>query len=230
VSAVGPMRLQGRSFIAFALAPKPPVLQWLAELDDWTRNSPGFFVGRPVILDLTSIESGHADIEHLISELQMRDIRIMAIEGTEPGKLGPKMPPLLKSGRPAGIDGSRYSGRREPLKGEQPEANSLLIEGPVRSGRSIVFPNGDVTVVGSIASGAEVVAGASIHVYGAIRGRALAGANGNSKARIFCSRAEPELLAIDGVYRTAEQMDPSLQGRAIQVWLERDELRLTAVE
>jgi septum site-determining protein MinC len=229
VSAIGPMRLQGRSFIAFALAPKPPVVEWLAQLDDWTRNSPGFFVGNPVILDLTSIESSRADIEHLVSELQTRDIRIMAIEGTEPSKLGPKMPPLLKSGRPAGINGSRYSGCREPLKAE-PEATSLLIEGPVRSGQSIVFPHGDVTVVGSIASGAEVVAGASIHVYGAIRGRALAGANGNSKARIFCSRAEPELLAIDGVYRTAEHMEASLQGRAIQVWLERDVLRITAVD
>ena len=94
----------------------------------------------------------------------------------------------------------------------------------------MVFPQGDVTVVGWIASGAEVVAGGSIHVYGAIRGRALAGANGTPKARIFCSRAEPELLAIDGVYRTAEDIDASLHGRAIQVWLEGDALQIAAVD
>ena len=100
----------------------------------------------------------------------------------------------------------------------------------LRSGQSVVFPNGDVTVVGWIASGAEVIAGDSIHVYGAIRARALAGLNGNSKARIFCSKAEPELLAIDGFYRTAEDIDASLHGRAIQVWLEGDALQVAAVD
>ena len=63
-----------------------------------------------------------------------------------------------------------------------------------------------------------------------IHGRALAGLNGNSKARIFCSRAEPELLAIDGFYRTAEDIDASLNGRAIQVWLDGDALRIAAVD
>ena len=126
-----------------------------------------------------------------------------------------------KGGRPAAI---------EPPQAPRREGTSLLIETPLRSGQSVVFPNGDVTVVGRIASGAEVVAGDSIHVYGAIRGRALAGLIGNSKARIFCSKAEPELLAIDGFYRTAEDIDASLHGRAIQVWLEGDALQVAAVD
>jgi len=83
-------------------------------------------------------------------------------------------------------------------------------------------------VIGSIASGAEVVAGGSIHVYGAIRGRAMAGCDGNAKARIFCDKAEPELLAIDGYFLTAEHIDASLQGRPIQVWLEGTALRIAA--
>jgi len=224
------MRLRGRSFLAFALAPELPVVEWLAQLDVWMRNSVGFFVGRPVILDLTSVELSGAAIEYLVSELETRDIRIMGIEGAEPDKLGPKMPPVLKGGRPAAIDGSRASVSREPPQAPRREGTSLLIETPLRSGQSVVFPNGDVTVVGWVASGAEVVAGDSIHVYGAIRGRALAGLNGNSKARIFCSRAEPELLAIDGFYRTAEDIDASLHGRAIQAWLEGDVLRIAAVD
>ncbi len=230
MSGIGPMRLRGRSFLAFALAPELPVVEWLAQLDVWMRNSVGFFVGRPVILDLTSVELSGAAIEYLVSELETRDIRIMGIEGAEPDKLGPKMPPVLKGGRPAAIDGSRASVSREPPQAPRREGTSLLIETPLRSGQSVVFPNGDVTVVGWVASGAEVVAGDSIHVYGAIRGRALAGLNGNSKARIFCSRAEPELLAIDGFYRTAEDIDASLHGRAIQVWLEGDALRIAAVD
>jgi septum site-determining protein MinC len=228
VSGIGPMRLRGRSFLAFALAPEQPVVEWLAQLDVWMRNSVSFFVGRPVILDLTSVELSGAAIEHLVSELETRDIRIMGIEGAEPNKLGPKMPPVLKGGRPA--DGSRASVSREPPQAPRQEGTSLLIETPLRSGQSVVFPNGDVTVVGWIASGAEVVAGDSIHVYGAIRGRALAGLSGNSKARIFCSRAEPELLAIDGFYRTAEDIDASLHGRAIQVWLEGHALRIAAMD
>src|SRR6476620_9020344 len=73
-----------------------------------------------------------------------------------------------------------------------------FMEEPVRSGQSVIFPHGDVTVVGQVASGAEVVAGGSIHVYGALRGRALAGSMGNPRARIFCRKNEAELLAIDG--------------------------------
>jgi len=226
VSGIGPIRFRGRSFIAFALAPGLPVIEWLAQLDDWMRNSNGFFVGRPVILDLTSIELRRAEIEHLLSELQTRGIRIMGIEGAEPDELGPSMPPALKGGRPVPID--RVSdGRERPTR---PETTSLLIEKPLRSGQSVVFPEGGVTVLGWIASGAEVVAGDSIHVYGALRGRALAGVNGNSRARIFCNRAEPELLAIDRFYRTADDIDTSLHGRAIQAWLEGDMLRIAAVD
>ena len=71
------------------------------------------------------------------------------------------------------------------------------------------FPKGDVTVLGAIASGAEVVAGGSIHVYGALRGRAMAGADGNRDARIFCSRLEAELLAIglDAAYKKIHKHD-----------------------
>jgi septum site-determining protein MinC len=98
----------------------------------------------------------------------------------------------------------------------------LLLDSPVRSGQSVVFRAGDVTVLGSVASGAEIVAGGSIHVYGTLRGRALAGSTGNPRARIFCRKIEPELLAIDGIYRTTEDLAPTLRSRAIQAWLQDD--------
>ena len=105
----------------------------------------------------------------------------------------------------------------------------MLLETPVRSGQSIVFAEGDVTVLGSVGSGAEVVAGGSIHVYGTLRGRAMAGINGNSAARIFCQKIEAELLAIDGYYQTAEQIADSLRNRPAQAWLEGEMLRITAL-
>jgi septum site-determining protein MinC len=83
--------------------------------------------------------------------------------------------------------------------------------------------------VGSVASGAEVIAGGSIHVYGALRGRAIAGAAGNAGARIFCHKLEAELLAIDGLYKVAEDMDGGLRSRPVQAWLEGDSIIITAL-
>ena len=79
-------------------------------------------------------------------------------------------------------------------------------------------------------SGAEVVAGGSIHVYGTLRGRALAGAAGNSRARIFCRRIEAELVAIDGYYRTAVNLDAKLRERPVQAWLAGETLMIEAMD
>ncbi len=119
--------------------------------------------------------------------------------------------------------------RTEPLEKREakPKINSLLLESPVRSGQSIIFTEGDVTVLGSVGSGAEIVAGGSIHVYGTLRGRAMAGVNGNSAARIYCQKIEAELLAIDGYYQTAEQIDASLRNRPAQAWLQGEIMRIT---
>ena len=97
----------------------------------------------------------------------------------------------------------------------------------MRSGQSIVFPDGDVTVVGSVASGAEIVAGGSIHVYGTLRGRAMAGVNGNASARIYCHKMEAELLAIDGYYQTAEEIPDALRDRPVQALLDGNIMRIT---
>jgi septum site-determining protein MinC len=82
-------------------------------------------------------------------------------------------------------------------------------------------------VLGSVASGAEIVAGGSIHIYGTLRGRAMAGVSGNSSARIYCQKIEAELLAIDGYYRTAEDLDEGLRNGPAQAWLEGDIMRIT---
>jgi septum site-determining protein MinC len=148
----------------------------------------------------------------------------MGIEGSD-DTLGADLPPLIKGGRAIGalpVD----SASRAAAPSEPP---SLLVEHPVRSGQSIFFPNGDVTVLGSVASGAEVVAGGSIHIYGALRGRALAGAggSGNKAARIFCAKIEAELLAIDGYYRTTDDLDSSLCARPAQAWLKGETLMIS---
>jgi septum site-determining protein MinC len=225
------MRVRGRSFMAFALAPEPPIADWLSELDGCIKSSTGFFVGRPVVLDLKAVTLSGSAIAHLISELEARGIRIMGIEGADPSLVGPGMPPLLQGGRPVvGIDALDRPAPVKTAVAANPASSSLLLQEPVRSGQSIVFPTGDVTVLGSVASGAEVIAGGSIHVYGALRGRAMAGSNGNPRARIFCSRIEAELLAIDGFYRTAEEMDAELRSRPVQAWLDGSTMMIAALD
>jgi septum site-determining protein MinC len=156
----------------------------------------------------------------------------MGLEGTDPTALPPGLPPVLKGGRAVSNlePVAAATPKSEPAPAPPKDTASLVIDAPVRSGQLVCFPEGDVTVVGSIASGAEVMAGGSIHVYGALRGRALAGTNGNARARIFCSRIEAELLAIDGYYRTADELDPLLRGRRAQAWLEGDGLKIAALD
>jgi septum site-determining protein MinC len=147
--------------------------------------------------------------------------------------VGPELPPLLSGGRPATIPQPSASAESAPAAAEAEapkpakQATSLLLESPVRSGQSIVFTEGDVTVLGSVGSGAEIVAGGSIHIYGTLRGRAMAGAIGNPRARIFCHRIEAELLAIDGYYRTADEIDAKLRNQPTQAWLDGSAMMIT---
>jgi septum site-determining protein MinC len=221
--------------MAFALAPEPPLDEWLIDLDAAINRSPGFFVGRPAVLDLANTAFGRDEIALLIKELEKHEIRIMGIEGADPSALGPGLPPLLTSGRPAsgnnGVAQSSSEASEKPApKAKEQQPCSLLVENPVRSGQTVYFPDGDVVVLGSVGSGAEVVAGGSIHVYGALRGRAMAGSNGNPRARIFCARNEAELLAINGYYRIAEDMDANLRSRPVQAWLDGDAMVIAALE
>jgi septum site-determining protein MinC len=217
------VRLRGRSYVAFVFSPVVPVIEWLADIDATLARSPGFFVGKPVVLDLSALDLSTSAIAHLIVSLEKKNIRVLGIEGVEPALLTPTMPPPLSGGRVCAIR------EAEPEKPEVKPLTSLLLDQPVRSGQSIVFPEGDVTVLGSVGSGAEIVAGGSIHIYGTLRGRAMAGATGNARARIFCHRVEAELLAIDSYYKTAEDIDDSLRRGPAQAWLEGETLKISAL-
>jgi len=213
-------RMRGRSYVAFTFCPVVPIAGWLEEIDATLARSPGFFVGKPVVLDLSAVDLSQSAIAHLIKSLEQRNIRILGIEGVNAAQLTTSMPPLLTSGR------DRLLAQNELRKPEaKPKPNSLLLDSPVRSGQSI-FSEGDVTVLGSVASGAEIVAGGSIHVYGALRGRAMAGSNGNTTARIFSQKIAAELLAINGYYQTAEEIDGDLRHLPAQAWLEGTSIKI----
>lgn len=224
--------------MAVVLMPDLPLADWMAQLDAQIGRSPRFFDGRPVVLDLEGLAGGEAGFLTLIEDLAARAIRIIGIENADEAALGPllpRLPPVLAGGRTVGLPvlvPGDPPPPPEPVAEREPSA--LVLDRPVRSGQSVAFTGGDVTVIGSVASGSEVIAGGSIHVYGALRGRAIAGllgsGPGGAPARIFCRRLEAELLAIDGVYKTADEMDPALQGRAVQVWLDGDQIAIAALD
>lgn len=226
------MRLIGRSYLLFALAPERPIADWLVTLDAWLARSKGFFAGRPVVLDFSDTRANHEEIAQLVQGMAERNVRVLGLEGSAVAEDCPDLPPLLRDGRTlkmpdtapdekASADGASIPSPSGPT--------SMLIETPIRSGQSVVCADGDITVLGSVGSGAEVVAGGSIHVYGTLRGRAMAGIGGNAKARIFCHKIEAELIAIDGYYMTADDIDRSLVSRPTQTWLDGSKIKITAL-
>ena len=233
------IRFRGRSFLAMVLAPIPPVADWLAELDALKQRAPAFFTVRAIILDLTGLKFDRSDIVDLVSELARRDITILGIEGIGPTSLGPGFPPPLAGGKPTDdLEPPEMSAAPGTVAAAAPAAaprtaaapRSLVLDAPVRSGQVIQHLDGDVTVLGSVASGAEIIAGGSIHVYGSLRGRAIAGATGDANARILCRKFEPELVAIDGLYKTADDLDGRLRGQPVQARLDGDAIVLLPID
>jgi len=106
----------------------------------------------------------------------------------------------------------------------------LIQAAPVRSGQQIYADNRDLTVLTTVGAGAEVIADGSVHIYGPLRGRALAGAQGNAKARIFCREFHAELVAIAGRYKVLEDIPKELRGKPVQVWLEDEQIKIAALD
>ncbi len=140
-----PIRLKGRSFLALTLSPELPIEAWLASLDDLAGRSAGFFLGRPVVLDLENVDITKADLTGLIAELGKRNVWIMGIEGARPSLIGPGMPPAMKGGRPGPDFEAPSDEPAQQAQAEQPTSTgrhparavpSIIIREPVRSGQS----------------------------------------------------------------------------------------------
>lgn len=225
--------MSGRTFVALTLTPESPLPDWLAALDQQIARSVGFFAGKPVIVDLSMVEADTPDLATLPDDLKQRGIRIIGIEGGNrnwPATAGwdwPESPASTRAApaQPRENTPSASTDEEHATQAKNPaHPVALVVEESVRSGQQVVWPEGDVVVLGAVASGAEVSAGGSIHIYGALRGRAVAGIGGNSTARVFTKALDAELVAIDGFYATAEEMDPACINGPAQILLEGERL------
>lgn len=223
------IRIKGRSFVALVLVPEWPVEDWLAALAAQMARAPTFFEGRPVIVDLSALDGHEADLDGLIAALEQRDIRLIGVEGAPPAWADGKVwgrPPIATNGR---ADRFIEVVEDQPEAPPVPEATSLLLQGPIRSGQTVFFERGDVTVLGSVSSGAEVIAAGSVHVYGTLRGRVIAGFGSQSGAGVFCRRMEAELIAIHGVYKVADDMPAQMRGKPVHASLDGDAIVMTVL-
>jgi septum site-determining protein MinC len=127
--------------------------------------------------------------------------------------------------------GTTATASLEPAPAAEPvrlatSSQTMVVEKPLRSGQRI-YAKGDLVVLGLVSYGAEVIAEGNIHIYAPLRGRALAGVQGNHDARIFCTCLEPELISIAGIYRTTENPLPAdVLGKPVQIWLEEEKLMI----
>jgi septum site-determining protein MinC len=222
--------------MALVLAPEGPLNDWLIALDAQMERSPNFFDARPVVVDLGGVPREHKGVAQFLQVLEHRGIRIIGTEGAHPSwdgieAWGRPLPVSSKPGREIEAPEAKPATTGAPAGASPPgaEANTLLIDQPIRSGQSVVFERGDITVLGSVASGAEVMAGGSVHIYGTLRGRAIAGLAGHPGARIFCSKLQAELLAIDGVYQTADDMPAKVLGKPVQAWLDGERMKISVL-
>ena len=235
----------------WCFAPEPPLEDWFRELDEWSKRSPGYFVGRPVMLDVAALPLDKDGLAALIADLSGRDIRIMGVEGTKASWLGLGMPPLVSGGRAAtrracrrardAADGRRREaagrGREAPLTPSRVAARrsapaaSLLHRQP-----GALRPVGDLPAgrrhrhrLGRLGRGGRSPAARSTSTARCAAGPSPA-RPATPRARIFCRKLEAELLAIDGLYRTADEMDRQFRGRPVQAWLDGDAMTMAALE
>jgi septum site-determining protein MinC len=229
---------------------------FFAQLDQKVRMAPGLFKNVPLLLDLSGLPDDKAiDLGALTRRLREQKLVPIGVQGGSsaqqeaaieaglavlsgargrPLEIAEPVPAGSVSSSPPAPAASPPPAPPPPAPAPEPPpeparpALALVITEPVRSGRKI-YSKGDLVVLAPVSQGAELMAEGHIHIYGALRGRALAGASGDASARIFCQSLEAELVSIAGLYRVSEDIDRSLSKKSVQIRLEKDRLRIDAL-
>lgn len=216
-----PLRLSGRVLTIFRLRIQTSIPQTIVEeLTKLTLENPMLQQGLPVI-----IESEHdIDLAWLIKVLKKTGAQVLGVANGVLNEQAlalelPILPADLTQTKPkettSATPSSPQSNTPEPLK-----RATKVIADPVRSGQQVYAEGSDLIVIAPVSAGAELIADGNIHIYGVLRGRAIAGATGNPNVRIFCKRLEADLVAIAGVYMIAEEMPKHTLGKSVQIKLD----------
>lgn len=218
--------LKGRMMTLSVLRILTPNLDAIAaQLDDKIASAPELFQNFPVLLDFEAL-AGESQIAFDIARLDrlLRDRSFVPVGIRGAGEILTGIAAGVGIGVIAAGTGPD-PGRGKSGPGDAPvRTSNVLITKPVRSGQQIYAKGGDLVVLATVSPGAEVLADGNIHVYGPLRGRALAGVQGQADARIFCRELDAELISIAGHYRISENIQESERARPVQVRLHGGDL------
>jgi septum site-determining protein MinC len=233
-----PFRLRGANFnllVLRLLDPRPEAV--VPAIGDQFRRAPGFLRFAPVVLGLgdLAVPADQVDFPGLIEGLRGLEIVPIGTTGGTPEMRNAAMayglPPIRSAGGKEGEDTppAPAAAAAAPPEPPPPPAGmarpTMIVEQPVRAGQRIWAQGGDLIVTSTVNAGGEVIADGNIHVYGALRGRAIAGGGNNPEARIFALNFDPELISIAGYYAVREGLAGAPIGKAVQVRLTGERMR-----
>lgn len=184
------------------------------QLDEMIAQAPRMFDGTPIVLDCSQLHDFELDLQHFVDCLRKRNVLPVAIQGAN--AMLTSVAQCIGLGvlrASAALDRSierevvDQSTKKTTLKSMPHSIKSKIQTSPVRSGQQLVATNGDIVVTSTVSRGSELLAEGNIHVYGALRGRALAGISGDKQARIFCMSLDAELLSIAGFYELSDSIE-----------------------
>jgi len=236
--------LKSASLTLVALVLKTTDMAELAQaLDRRFGDAPALFEGDPVVVDLAPVAQAaeSVDFEALVALLRRHRMQPVAVKGGTPEQHAaalaaglveaPQTPARPEPPADAAAEPAAAAPAAAPAAPVLPAGRTVVLDKPLRSGQRVYARGGDLVVLAVVNFGAEVIADGNIHVYGPLRGRAIAGARGDADARIFSTCMEPQLVAIAGTYRTTETALPAdVQGKPAQVRLVGETLAVEALK
>lgn len=195
-------------------------------------QAPNFFLGSPIVLDLEKVNAvSGIDFSHIKQILMKNGLVPVGVRGGAPEQMEAARSvdlPMIAIGKTTTTEPKKTE--EKVAKPDKPISAAKLVTHPMRGGMQIYAKDSDLIVVAQVSPGAELLADGHIHVYGPLRGRAMAGVQGNLDARIFCRTLEAELVSIAGYYLTQEDMQalPAYDGM-IQIYLENEQVKIEVV-
>ncbi len=202
--------------------------QFEQQLAETVTKAPRLFDRTPVVLDCSAIDGDKLDLQAFCQRLREHSLIPIAIQG------GTALLDTLAQCQGVAVlnvSSHHEKPQKGKLKGSEHHATETiktkLLTSPVRSGQQVVSKGGDLVITAAVSHGAELLADGNIHVYGALRGRALAGIAGNKQARIFCQSLDAELVSIAGFYRLSDAIEPS--AGPCQIFLQDDHIQIEAL-
>jgi len=190
-----------------------------SQLDNITLKAPHYFANAPIVVDFSAIQetSEQMDVKEICTLLRQYQMQPIAARGLKNQDILPLLSETTE--KPASTAKNKVKAQsRVPTK---------IITKPVRAGTQIYAKDSDLIIMASVNAGAEVIADGNIHIYAPLRGRALAGANGDTEARIFCKQLEAELVSVAGHYLLNEKMKTAnIAQNMVQIYLVDNQLAI----